>query len=142
MVAIWDVERRTEIADRGEELMGVSWMTVHDLCLLISEGAGFEHDAVWHRELAHVVEECPAADVNEVCIAQTHRVRQAHGQLGDAICMAFGFVVAEVQGACPSFQGAVVGAGQLKIEAVARGRLARPSVPAMAGRLRSRSTSR
>src|SRR5712692_2011125 len=78
MVAIWDVERRTEIADRGEELMGVIWMTAHDFCLLIGEGTGFEHDAIRYRELAHVVEECPAADVDEVGIAQAHRVRLAH----------------------------------------------------------------
>ena len=93
-------------------------MAAHDLPLLRAERARFEQDAVWNAHLTDVMQQSAAANMHQVGIAGPHQARQIEGQLGHALGVTLGFLVAQLEGVRPTFQGSVVSQGKLQVRAL------------------------
>ena len=82
------------------------------------ERAGLQEDAVGDAHLADVVEQGPTADVFELLLDDAQLVGQEQGQAGDALAVARGLLVAQLQGTRPALDGGVVGVAEVAVGAL------------------------
>ncbi len=108
MVSVGDVQGWAQVRDGCKHVAGELGVFTHDDPFLVRQFAGFEEDGVGDAQLAHVVQQGAAADVHEFLLGYTHRTGDVHRHLGNALAVAFGLLVAQVEGAGPALDGGVV----------------------------------
>ena len=110
LVGVDDFGGFAEEGDFADHFVAALAVLAHDGHFFGVEPAGFEKDAVGGGDLADVVEEGAAGDDAELVGFDAHGAGEGDGVGGDAFGVAFGLLVAEVEGVAHGFEGDVVAA--------------------------------
>src|SRR5215469_9375040 len=90
-------------------------MGAHGLLFFVVERTGLAEDGVGNGHFADVVEEGSASHDREVAKGNGNRLGDGYGESRDALAMALGFGVFQVECAAESFEGVVVGLLQFNV---------------------------
>src|SRR5581483_487753 len=83
--------------DANEHVVADLAVFAHDLLFIVRERPGLAQNTVWNRHFADVVEESGAGEDREIGIGHRHGFSDGDAEGGDALAMAFGFGVFEVE---------------------------------------------
>jgi hypothetical protein len=72
-------------------------MPPHDFPFLLIQCAWLEQDGIRYAQLANVMQQRTAPNVDQLLVVKTKRTRQFKRQVGNALCMPFRFIVAQVK---------------------------------------------
>src|SRR5215216_2128158 len=114
-MAVWNIQSRGEKVNWLQKIIGVLWMFSHDQPFLFAERIGLKQDAVWNPHLADIVQQTAPADITHLRVCEVEFLSQGQGQFRDAQGMTLRFLIPQVEGARPAFDGGIVGLGKLPV---------------------------
>ena len=115
MVAIRNIQCRAQELDWTEHLVRKHRVQADQGAFVLGQLTGLEQDRIGDAHLADIVQQRPAANVDKRIAIHAHRARQPLGQDSDALGVSLRFLIFQIQGAHPAFQGGLVGLFQLPV---------------------------
>jgi len=104
-----DFRRIAEKRDADEHVVADFAVLAHDLLFVIGQRAWFAENAVGDSHFADIMKEGGARENGQVRGGNGHGFSDRNGESGDALTMAFGLGVLQVEGAAEGFESVVVG---------------------------------
>ncbi len=97
VVAIGDRKRRPKRRNRGKPLVRIRRVAADNFHLVVRQRSGLMQDRIRDADLADVVQQGPAPNVDEIRLDHIHGTRKFHGHLRDATRMFPGLLIAPDQ---------------------------------------------
>ena len=114
-MGIGNFQRGTQIDDGRKQLQRVRWVLLHDHPFFVRKRAGLEQNRVGNAHFSDVVEQGAAPNLHQFGVGQSHVFRQTQRFGGDALAVPFGFFVAQIERARPTFERGIIGQHQLVV---------------------------
>ena len=97
VVAIGDRKRRPKRRNRGKPLVRIRRVAADNFHLVVRQRSGLMQDRIRDADLADVVQQGPAPNMDEIRLDHIHGTRKFHGHLRDATRMFPGLLIAPDQ---------------------------------------------
>ncbi len=118
MVTVGNIQGKPQVDDWGKHFVGIFRVAAHFTPLILGQRAGFLQNTIRDSHFANIMEERPTPKMDNFVFGHAQGARQADGDLGHPLGMAFGFFIAQIENMRPAFNRGFIGFSQVGVSAL------------------------